>query len=77
MYRVIGSAAEMERDKSNSTMTAYLKVDYKAPIRTPGVVLVSVAFLFLSSLGWGSTCIFGVLLSKLGRFGDCDCVRYD
>lgn len=36
---VIGSAAESERPEDKTTMTAYLKVDYKAPVRTPNVVL--------------------------------------
>ncbi|KAF8852333.1 hypothetical protein BDZ45DRAFT_600065 [Acephala macrosclerotiorum] len=36
---VIGSAAENVRPEDKSTMTAYLKVDYRAPVRTPGVVL--------------------------------------
>ncbi|CZR68372.1 uncharacterized protein PAC_18271 [Phialocephala subalpina] len=36
---VLGSAAENERPEDKSTMTAYLKVDYRAPVRTPGVVL--------------------------------------
>jgi len=36
---VIGSIAESERAEDQSTMTAYLKVDYKAPVRTPGTVL--------------------------------------
>lgn len=36
---VIGSAAEFERGSDESTMTAYLKVDYKGPVRTPGTVL--------------------------------------
>ena len=37
---VIGTVAENERPKNMSTMTAYLNVDYKAPVRTPSVILV-------------------------------------
>lgn len=37
---VLGNAAEIERPKGKATMTAYLKVDYKRPVRTPSVVLV-------------------------------------
>ncbi|KAE8442340.1 hypothetical protein EG329_003473 [Mollisiaceae sp. DMI_Dod_QoI] len=36
---VLGSIAESQRVGDQSTMTAYLKVDYKAPVRTPGTVL--------------------------------------
>lgn len=36
---VIGTVAEDARPKDKSTMTAYLKVDYKKPVRTPAVVL--------------------------------------
>jgi acyl-coenzyme A thioesterase PaaI-like protein len=36
---VIGTAVECGRPKESSTMTAYLKVDYRKPVRTPGVVL--------------------------------------
>ncbi|CZT40274.1 uncharacterized protein RSE6_00141 [Rhynchosporium secalis] len=37
---LIGNVAEYERPHDKSTMTAYLKVDYKRPIRTPGTVVV-------------------------------------
>ena len=37
---VIGTVAENERPKNMSTMTAYLNVDYKAPVRTPSIILV-------------------------------------
>jgi acyl-coenzyme A thioesterase THEM4 len=36
---VIGTAADYERPEGKSTMTAYLKVDYRRPVRTPGVLL--------------------------------------
>jgi thioesterase superfamily protein 4 len=36
---MIGNAAEYEKPSGKSTMTAYLKVDYKKPVKTPGVVL--------------------------------------
>ncbi|KAL2076096.1 hypothetical protein VTL71DRAFT_1039 [Oculimacula yallundae] len=36
---LIGNAAEYERPHDKSTMTAYLKVDYKRPIRTPGTLV--------------------------------------
>jgi thioesterase superfamily protein 4 len=36
---VIGAAAECDRPKGKSTMTAYLKVDYRKPVKTPGVLL--------------------------------------
>lgn len=36
---VIGSAADRIRPEGTSTMTAYLKVDYKKPVLTPAVVL--------------------------------------
>lgn len=36
---VIGLAADDVRPRDKSTMTAYLKVDYKKPVRTPAVVL--------------------------------------
>jgi len=36
---VLGNAAECERPRDKATMTAYLKVDYKKPLRTPGKVL--------------------------------------
>lgn len=36
---VLGNVAERERPFDKSTMTAYLKVDYKKPIRTPGKIL--------------------------------------
>ena len=36
---VIGTAADNVRPHDRSIVTAYLKVDYKAPVRTPGVVL--------------------------------------
>ena len=36
---VIGTAAENVRQPDKSTMTAYLKVDYKKPVPTPGLVL--------------------------------------
>jgi len=36
---VIGTAADVERPKDKSTMTAYLKVDYRRPVKTPGVLL--------------------------------------
>ena len=36
---VIGAAAECDRPKGRSTMTAYLKVDYRKPVKTPGVLL--------------------------------------
>lgn len=35
----LGLAAENSRPKDKTTMTAYLKVDYKKPMNTPGVVL--------------------------------------
>jgi len=34
---VIGTAAETGRPREKTTMTAYLKVDYKRPVRTPDV----------------------------------------
>ncbi|KAH7342300.1 HotDog domain-containing protein [Rhexocercosporidium sp. MPI-PUGE-AT-0058] len=37
---LIGNAAEYERPHDKSTMTAYLKVDYKRPVRTPGTLAV-------------------------------------
>lgn len=36
---VLGVAAISARPKDESIMTAYLKVDYKEPVRTPGVLL--------------------------------------
>ena len=39
MDEIIGNAAEYERPRNKSTMTAYLKVDYKKPVKTPGVIL--------------------------------------
>jgi acyl-coenzyme A thioesterase THEM4 len=36
---IIGTVAEYERPADKSTMTAYLKVDYKKPVPTPGTVL--------------------------------------
>jgi acyl-coenzyme A thioesterase THEM4 len=36
---VIGTAADIERPEDKSTMTAYLKVDYRKPVKTPGVLL--------------------------------------
>lgn len=36
---VIGTAADCARPKESSTMTAYLKVDYRKPFKTPGVLL--------------------------------------
>ncbi|KAI9644593.1 hypothetical protein NHQ30_006614 [Ciborinia camelliae] len=36
---MIGCAAEIFRSKDESTMTAYLNITYKKPIKTPGVVL--------------------------------------
>jgi thioesterase superfamily protein 4 len=36
---IIGMAAEGGRPRDKATMTAYLKVDYKKPVRTPGTVL--------------------------------------
>lgn len=36
---VIGTAADVARPRDNSTMTAYLKVDYRKPVKTPGVFL--------------------------------------
>lgn len=36
---VIGAAADHVSPPDKSTMTAYLKVDYKRPVPTPGVVL--------------------------------------
>jgi thioesterase superfamily protein 4 len=35
----LGVAAENSRPPGKSTMTAYLKIDYKKPLRTPGIVL--------------------------------------
>jgi thioesterase superfamily protein 4 len=40
---VIGTAAEYERPTDKSTMTAYLKVEYKKPVRTPAVILCRAA----------------------------------
>ncbi|KAH7412521.1 HotDog domain-containing protein [Cadophora sp. MPI-SDFR-AT-0126] len=37
---LIGNAAEYERPHDKSTMTAYLKVDYKRPVATPGTLAV-------------------------------------
>jgi thioesterase superfamily protein 4 len=37
---VIGTISEYERPPDKSTMTAFLKVDYKRPVPTPGYVLV-------------------------------------
>ncbi|KAG4434381.1 hypothetical protein IFR05_010155 [Cadophora sp. M221] len=37
---LIGNAAEYERPHDKSTMTAYLKVDYKRPVSTPGTLAV-------------------------------------
>jgi thioesterase superfamily protein 4 len=39
MDDVIGNAVDFERPKDKSTMTAYLKVDYRKPVKTPGVLL--------------------------------------
>ena len=36
---VIGTAAEYERPAEKSTMTAYLKVDFKKPVPTPSIIL--------------------------------------
>jgi len=36
---ILGIAAQSYRPSDKTTMTAYLKVDYKKPMRTPGVVL--------------------------------------
>ena len=36
---VIGTAADNLRPHDKSMMTAFLKVDYKAPVRTPGTVM--------------------------------------
>jgi acyl-coenzyme A thioesterase THEM4 len=36
---VISTAADIERPEDKSTMTAYLKVDYRKPVKTPGVLL--------------------------------------
>ena len=36
---VIGAAADHIKPPDKSTMTAYLKVDYKKPVPTPSVVL--------------------------------------
>lgn len=36
---VIGTAAGCDKPKDKSTMTAYLKVDYRSPVKTPGVLL--------------------------------------
>jgi acyl-coenzyme A thioesterase PaaI-like protein len=36
---VLGNAAECERPRDKATMTAFLKVDYKKPVRTPGKIL--------------------------------------
>ena len=39
MDDVIGNAVDFERPEDKSTMTAYLKVDYRRPVKTPGVLL--------------------------------------
>ncbi|CAG8980265.1 hypothetical protein HYALB_00010267 [Hymenoscyphus albidus] len=39
MDEILGYAIESETPKGKATMTAYLKVDYKKPVRTPGIVL--------------------------------------
>jgi thioesterase superfamily protein 4 len=36
---VIGTAADIGRPEDKSTMTAYLKADYRKPVKTPGVLL--------------------------------------
>lgn len=36
---LIGNVAEYERPPGKSTMTAYLKVDYKRPVPTPSIVV--------------------------------------
>jgi len=36
---VMGTVAEVSRPKDKSTLTAYLKVDYRKPVKTPGVLL--------------------------------------
>ncbi|PMD48789.1 hypothetical protein L207DRAFT_413875 [Hyaloscypha variabilis F] len=36
---VIGTAVDVQRPKEKSTLTAYLKVDYRKPVKTPGVLL--------------------------------------
>jgi len=36
---VIGTAADVERPMDKSTMTAYLKVDYRRPVKTPRTLL--------------------------------------
>jgi acyl-coenzyme A thioesterase THEM4 len=35
----LGNVAEIERPHDKATMTAYLKVDYKKPVRTPSKIL--------------------------------------
>lgn len=36
---VIGTVADCERPEDKSTMTAYLKTDYRKPVTTPGIIL--------------------------------------
>jgi len=36
---VLGTAADCEKPDDKSTMTAYLRVDYRKPVKTPGAVL--------------------------------------
>ena len=35
----LGHAAEYARPEDKSTMTAFLNVQYKKPVRTPGIIL--------------------------------------